>query len=92
MAATVEIRRTGTRGCSGMWLYWSSMSLPLGAGLEVCDCRLKADDRWEIKIHGANGLERSYAFEGAAGEHKPRVMAAIVSKMVPGRRETAEYP
>ena len=44
----------------------------------------KANDRWEMEIHGPNGFERSYTLEGAAGEHAPRVIAALVSKMVPG--------
>jgi hypothetical protein len=28
-------------------------------------------------------FERSYTLEGTAGEHEPRTVAAIVSKMVP---------
>jgi hypothetical protein len=43
----------------------------------------RANDRWEMKIHGPNGFERSYTLEGAAGEHEPRVIAAFVSKTVP---------
>jgi hypothetical protein len=42
-------------------------------------------DQWELKIFGANGFERSYTLEGAAGQHDPHVIAAIVSRMVPGR-------
>jgi hypothetical protein len=30
-------------------------------------------------------VERSYTLEGAAGQHDPHVIAAIVSRMVPGR-------
>ena len=44
----------------------------------------QGSDRWEMKIVGPNGFERSYTLEGAAGEHEPRVIAAIVSKMMPG--------
>jgi hypothetical protein len=42
-------------------------------------------DQWELKIFGANGFERSYTLEGAAGQHDPHVIAAIVLRMVPGR-------
>ena len=43
----------------------------------------KGSDRWEMKIIGPNGFERSYTLEGTAGEHESRVIAAIVSRMVP---------
>jgi hypothetical protein len=43
----------------------------------------QANDRWEMKIAGPNGFERSYTLEGTAGEHRPEVIRAIVGKMVP---------
>jgi hypothetical protein len=42
-------------------------------------------DQWELKVFGPNGIERSYTLEGSAGQHDPYVIAAIVSRMVPGR-------
>jgi hypothetical protein len=42
-------------------------------------------DQWELKIFGANGFERSYTLEGTAGQHDPRIIAGIVSGMVPAR-------
>jgi len=42
-------------------------------------------DRWDMRIFGPNGFERSYTLEGTAGEHEPHVIAAIVSRMVPSR-------
>jgi hypothetical protein len=42
-------------------------------------------DQWELTIFGANAFERSYTLEGGAGQHDPHVIAAIVSRMVPGR-------
>jgi hypothetical protein len=42
-------------------------------------------DQWELKVFGPNGFERSYTLEGSAGQHDPYVIAAIVSRMVPGR-------
>jgi hypothetical protein len=43
----------------------------------------QANDRWEMRIAGPNGFERSYGLEGTAGEHAPRVIASVVAKMVP---------
>ena len=45
----------------------------------------QGNDRWEMGIMGPSGFERSYTLEGTAGQHEPRVIAAIVSKMVPGK-------
>ena len=42
-------------------------------------------DQWELKIFGPNAFERSYTLEGTAGQHDPHVIAAIVSRMVPGK-------
>ena len=46
----------------------------------------QANDRWEMKIAGPNGFERSYTLEGSAGEHRPEVIQVILSKMLPGRK------
>jgi hypothetical protein len=43
----------------------------------------QGSDRWEMKIYGPNGFERSYTLEGTAGQHEPGVIATIVLKMVP---------
>ena len=45
----------------------------------------QGSDRWEMKIFGPNAFERSYILEGASGEHDPRAIGRIVSKMVPGK-------
>ena len=43
----------------------------------------QANDRWEMKISGPNGFERSYTLEGTAGEHEPGVIGSLVARMVP---------
>ncbi len=43
----------------------------------------QANDRWEMKIAGPNGFERSYTLEGTAGEHRSEVIAHLVARMVP---------
>jgi hypothetical protein len=45
----------------------------------------EANDRWEMKIAGPNGFERSYTLEGSSGEHRPEVIRDIVRKMLPAR-------
>ena len=42
----------------------------------------QANDRWEMKITGPNGFERSCTLEGSAGQHEPEVIRSIVWKMV----------
>jgi hypothetical protein len=46
----------------------------------------QANDRWELKITGPNGFERSYTLEDSAGEHRPEVIRVILAKMLPGRK------
>jgi len=43
----------------------------------------QANDRWEMKVTGPNGFERSCTLEGSAAQHEPDVIRAIVGKMVP---------
>lgn len=42
----------------------------------------QASDRWEMKILGPNGFERTYMLEGASGETEPQMVGRIVAKMV----------
>ena len=44
----------------------------------------QANDRWEMKIAGPNGFERSYTLDGSAGQHEPQVIGNLVARMVPG--------
>jgi len=46
----------------------------------------QANDRWELRIVGPNGFERSYTLEGSAGEHRPEMIQVILGKMLPGRK------
>ncbi len=38
---------------------------------------------WEMKIFGPSAFERSYTLEETAGQHEPRTIAALVSRMLP---------
>ena len=43
----------------------------------------QANDRWEMKINGPNGFERSYVLEGSSGEHRPEMIRVLIGKLVP---------
>ena len=46
----------------------------------------QGNDRWEL-ITGPNAFERSYLLEGSAGEHEPQVIAKLVARMMPGKKD-----
>ncbi len=43
----------------------------------------QANDRWDMKIIGPNGFERSYPLEGSAGQHDPHVIGQLLARIVP---------
>ncbi len=45
----------------------------------------RENDRWEMKIEGPNGFERSYTLIGSAGEHQPVVIGNLVLKLLPAK-------
>jgi hypothetical protein len=40
-----------------------------------------------MKIVGPNAFERSYTLEGSAGEHESQVIANLVARMLPGKKD-----
>jgi len=42
----------------------------------------QANDRWEMKITGPSGFERTYMLEGTSGETEPRTIGRIVARIV----------
>ena len=46
----------------------------------------RGSDRWEMRITGPNAFERSYTLEGTAGQHESRAIAALVARMVAGKK------
>ena len=45
----------------------------------------RENDRWEMKIEGPNGFERSYTLIGSAGEHQPVVIGNLLLKLLPAK-------
>jgi hypothetical protein len=43
----------------------------------------RANDNWEMNVHGPNGFERSYVLAGAAGEHEPHVIRNLLVRLLP---------
>ena len=83
MAVTVEMHHAGDRELQRDVVAMIEHVLADRSGdWQVSIIGSKANDRWEMKIHGPNGFERSYTLEGAAGEHRPEVIAKLVARMV----------
>jgi len=49
----------------------------------------QANDRWEMRIAGPNGFERSYTLEGSSGEHRPEAIAVLLCRLVPQDRRVS---
>lgn len=43
----------------------------------------RANDNWEMSVHGPKGFERSYVLAGAAGGHEPHVIRNLLVKLLP---------
>jgi hypothetical protein len=83
MAVSVEMQHTGDSGLQAEIRAIIEHLLADRLGdWRVSIVGSQANDRWEMKIVGPNGFERSYTLEGSAGEHQPEVIQVIFSKML----------
>jgi hypothetical protein len=85
MAISVEIHHTGSDpGTRAEITAHIEHALANQSGKwEVSIIGSQGNDRWEMKIAGPNGFERSYTLEGTAGETDPQAIGRIVSRMLP---------
>jgi hypothetical protein len=84
MAVTVEMHNTGDSGLRAEVVARIEHVLADRPGeYRVSIVGSQANDRWELKIVGPNGFERSCTLEGTAGQHEPDAIRVIVGKMVP---------
>jgi hypothetical protein len=91
MAVSVEMQDTGDSGLQAEVRAIIEHVLTDRLGdWRVSIVGSQANDRWELKIVGPNGFERSYTLEGSAGEHRPEAIQVILSKMLPGRKALTE--
>ena len=87
MAVMVEMHYTGDAGLRRDVLAMIEHVLAdRGGDWRVSIMGSKGSDRWELKIHGPNGFERSYILEGNSGEHRPEVIGFLVRNMVPTKK------
>lgn len=42
----------------------------------------RASENWEMRVEGANGIERSYTLAGAAGEHEPEAIRRLILQLI----------
>lgn len=86
MAVTVEMHNTGAAELQRDVVAMLEHVLADRPGdWRVVILGSQGSDRWELKITGPNGFERSYTLEGSLGQHEPNAVAAIVTKMLPTR-------
>jgi len=87
MAVTVEMQNTGDTDSNADVVASIEHALADRPGdWRVLIIGSQANDQWEMKITGPNAFERSYTLEGAAGEHRPERIRAILGMLVPGVR------
>jgi hypothetical protein len=88
MAVSVEMHHTGDSGSQReVVAVIEHMLADRPGGWRVLIVGSQANDRWEMKIVGPNAFERSYTLEGSAGEHEPQVIANLVARMLPGKKD-----
>jgi len=85
MAVLIELHNTGDAaiGPEVRALIEHALSdRPGDWGVSIVGSR--ENDRWEMKVLGPNGFERSYTLAGSAGEHQPLVIGSVLIRLLPG--------
>jgi len=86
MAVTVELHNTGDAASQRDTVAMIEHVFSDRSGdwrVEILGSQ--GSDRWEMKITGPNGFERSYTLEGELGQHEAGAVAGIIARMLPGR-------
>ena len=87
MSVTVEMHNTGDSDVKADVVASIEHALADRPGdWRVLIVGSQENDRWEMKIAGPNGFERSYALEGRQGEHRPETTRTLLGKLVPSIR------
>lgn len=86
MAVSVELHNTGDPGAVAEVRALIEHALSDRVGdWRVSIVGSRESDRWEMKVEGPNGFERSYTLVGSAGEHHPLVIGNVLLKLLPAR-------
>jgi hypothetical protein len=84
MAVTIEMQNTGNPRARREILASVEHVLSDAEGeWRVSIVGSRADDKWEMKVEGPRGFERSYTLVGAAGEHHPEAVRNVLIKLLP---------
>jgi hypothetical protein len=43
----------------------------------------RASEKWEMRVDGPSGFERTYTLSGAAGEHEPEAIRRLIVQLLP---------
>ncbi len=88
MAVSVEMQHTGDPAAQAEFRAVIEHVLADRPGdWRVLIVGSQANDRWELKITGPNGFERSYTLEGSNGEHRPETIRVILGRMLPEKKD-----
>jgi len=84
MGVTVEMQNTGDSDANADVVASIEHALADRPGdWRVLIVGSQSNDRWEMKITGPNGFERSYVLEGSHGEHRAETIRTLLGKLVP---------
>jgi hypothetical protein len=87
MAVMVDMQNTGdARLRSEVVVAIEHMLAQREGDWQVLIMGSQSNDRWEMKVTGPQGFERSYTLEATAGEHRPDAIRALLAKMLPARK------
>jgi hypothetical protein len=86
MVVSLELRNTGDPGVGAEVRALVEHALSDRPGdWRVSIIGSRENDRWEMKVEGPNGFERSYTLGGSAGEHQPLVIANLLLRLLPAK-------
>ena len=84
MALTVEMYNTGDAPTSREIVAVIEHVLSEKPGAwRVSITGSRANDKWEMKVEGPKGFERSYTLLGSAEQHQPQAIVSVLLKLLP---------
>ena len=83
MGVTIELQNLGdAQLCRDITAYLEHAFSERQGQWQVSIAGSRAAERWDLRVEGPNGFERSYSLSAAAGEHEPAAIRALVLRLV----------
>jgi len=84
MPVMVEMHNTGDSGAGSEIVAMIEHGLCDKPGdWRISIAGSRENDKWEMKIEGPKGFERSYTLTRGAGEHQPAAIRDLILKLLP---------